>query len=173
LKQAGWELPETAGRQEEDAVYEDIFNTDEARRVQAELAPWSVEHYPPDQVHAVLEWGFNKWMGEKIARFSHIARALDLIETIDSGGGVVLSGRFPMPAEEDLGHIVSLAGYVAYDGVVRDDIVRWILDDPYGDWLTHYGSDQGNNTVITAPQFKTIFDRGGGDMYAHFIRNAG
>ena len=168
FKQARWPVP-FDGRQEEDAVYEDIFNTEEAKNKQAELAPWSLGEYPPDQVHVVLEWGFNKWVGQDADTFSANARAADLLITLESGGGVVLSGRFPRPgATHDMGHIVSLAGYVMLDA--SSEIVRWIVDDPYGDWHSNYTDAKGNNIDFTLPEFERIFDRGDGKYYAHMIR---
>lgn len=168
LKQAHWTLPiDRTYSQPEDALTA-FLRTPDAYDKQRELAPWSVTAHPPQEVHAVLEWGVNAWLGHEVDRFVLDARSPDLRNTLDSGGGAVLSGRFPLPRGE-LGHIVSLAGYVLEEETVTD----WIIDDPYGDWHSQYRDSHGNDCDLSLAEFKTIFDRrGDGCYWAHVIRSA-
>ena len=172
FKQAGYPFPKSVGdRQEEDAAYEDVFDTDDARAYQAKVAAWSVGAYPPDQVHAVLEWGFNNWLaaGEPADTFRTNVRADEMVSTLLAGGGVVLSGNFPLPSGS-IGHIVSLAGYVGYDGE-KDQVIRWIVDDPYGNWHTDYKDHHGNDVDFSTGEFTDIFDRKRNQQYwAHLIK---
>ena len=168
LKQAGWEMPAHEG-QPEDAL--SLFlQTSEAIKMQEKLAPWSVGSYPPQQVHACLQWGVNKWMGEDLDEFSTVARAADLLAQLDSRGGVVLSGRFPL-SDGELGHIVSLAGYVTLDA--SNEVIRWTIDDPYGNWHSQYEDSRGNDCDLTLQDFNRIFDRQNNGLYwAHMIKGA-
>jgi len=166
LKQAGRDLPPCYDKQPEDELSR-FLRTQEAFQKQKELAGWSVGAYAPQEVHAVLEWGVNQWMGAEVDSFMTSARTADLLVELDSGGGAVLSGRFPMPSG-DLGHIVSLAGWISNE---HGEIEQWIIDDPYGNWHTGYTDYRGNDVLLSTNEFKRIFDRSGdGEYWAHLIR---
>ena len=162
LKQARWPVPDR-GAQPEDELSR-FLRTPEALEKQKELAPWSVDAYPPQQVHTCLEWGTNEWVGGDADRFRMNVAPLDLITALETGGGVVLSGRFPMPGGIELGHIVSLAGYVRTKG----EITHWIIDDPYGDWYSEYKHHRGNDIEFSLENFNKIFMRDDG-YWAHII----
>ena len=170
LKQAGWKVPEDGVTQPEDALTE-FLSTPAARDRQKAVAPASMGAYRPQEVHAVLEWGTNAWLHDTPDSFTTQATSKDLVATLKSGGGVVLSGRFPMdPPEADLGHIVSVAGYIELES--EHEVTRWILDDPYGDWHTRYKVHRGNDIQFTRDEFTRIFDRkGDGHYWAHLIRS--
>ena len=162
LLQAGHTLPPHDG-QPEDALSRHL-QTQEAFAKQRELAPWSVKDYPPQEVHVVLEWGTNSWMGAEVDAFTDGMVKQGLHLGLQNGCGFALSGKFPRRNGSVLGHIVSLAGYVEHGGVV----VEWIIDDPYGDWHTDYTDHHGNNVFLTDADFDAIF-RKGHTYWAHVI----
>lgn len=171
LKQAGYGMPRHSEDQPEDALT-NYLRRPEAYQAMQRLAPWAFDLknnmpiYPPQEVHAVLEWGVNSWIGHDADRFTTRATAADLLGYLDTNGGVMLSGRFPMPGGE-MGHIVSLAGYI----LAGEQLTHWIIDDPYGDWHTNYSSAKGNDIAIDASEFEEIFERPGG-IWAHLIESA-
>ena len=168
LKQAHHKLPKTS-LQPEDALSE-LLLSPQAYTVMMGRAPWAFDHdgaaiYPPQQVHAMLEWGINEWMGREVDHFSTDKHPMSLIPDLDSGCGIILSGLFPMPWGE-LGHIVSLAGYS------RDDVLEaldgWVIDDPYGDWHTGFANTHGNDVLLSTAEFNDIFLRGS-TVWAHTV----
>jgi hypothetical protein len=166
LKQAGWSMPlfDPEHPQPEDDLSA-FLRTDEAKRKQQEIAPWSVGAYPPQEVHACLEWGVNAWLGGTADAFTMRATHDELIAALVGGGGVVLSGRFPL-SNGELGHIVSLAGYYSEGELDHDD--GWIIDDPYGIWHTDYRDPHGNDISVSDYDFNKIFCKARG-YWAHMI----
>ena len=161
LKQAKIKLPPHVG-QPEDALTE-LLTTDEAYKIQKVLAPWSIDQYAPQEVHPVLEWGVNKWIGRTVDRFYSNTKIEDLQELLVTGKGVVLSGTFPLPNKE-LHHIVSLAGYIK-----EETITHYIIDDPYGNWFANYADPHGNNIQLPIDTFIDIFDKGINQYWTHII----
>ena len=164
LKQARWPIPER-GMQPEDDLSK-FLQTPEAHAKLKDLAPWFVGTFPPQEVHATLEWGTNEWMKGTADRFTLGATSKDLVMALSTGGGAVLSGRFPREGAPDMGHIVSLAGFVRKNG----EITHWVIDDPYGDWHSNYQNHHGNDIAYTHDEFDTIFRRDTGFYWAHLIR---
>lgn len=109
----------------------------------------------------------NDWVGAIVDNFRTDWDLKDLIVAMESGNGVVLSGRFPMPSA-DLGHIVSLAGYETREET--PEIMSWIVDDPFGDWRTGYTSHRGNDVSLSVDQFRKIFVKDSG-IWAHIVGN--
>lgn len=171
LKQAGYGMPSHVKGQPEDALSKHL-RTDEAYRKMMALAPWAFERksgnpiYSPQEVHSVLEWGINSWIGHDADHFTTAATMADLLGYLDTNGGVMLSGRFPLPGGE-MGHIVSLAGYI----LAGEQLTHWIIDDPYGDWRTEYRTVKGNDIALSVSDFELIFERPGG-IWAHLIESA-
>lgn len=161
LKQAGIKLPPHKG-QPEDALTA-LLKTKEAYEKQEELAPWSINKFQPQEVHMVLQWGVNKWIGHNVDEFISDAKLSDLREILDDGKGIVISGTFPLQNTE-LHHMVSLAGYI-----IEDKITHYIIDDPYGDWLTRYANNHGNNIPLSVETFDAIFNKGLGKYWIHIV----
>lgn len=169
LLQAGHDLPPHYDKQPEDELSR-LLREKEAYDAQKKLAPWAVGKFPPQETHACLKWGVERWMGRgHIDVFRTTWRKSDLLVHLDSGGGVVLSGRFPIETGE-LGHIVSLAGYetLEEDG---GEVVRWIIDDPSGNWHTSYIDQRGNDVNLSVDEFDMIFGRHSG-IWAHLVEPA-
>ena len=163
LKQAGWEVP-GGDAQPEDSLSNHL-QTDMAYSKQKALAPWSIGAYPPQEVHSILEWGVNDWMHADVDTFTTKATENYIFKQLDMGGGVVLSGRFPVSGGE-LGHIVSLAGFYSDSRGPGG-----IIDDPYGAWAVDYRDPHGNDIDVSATDFDRIFKKEG-SYWAHFIEVA-
>jgi hypothetical protein len=72
-------------------------------------------------------------------------RLADIVKVIDSGGAVVMSGRFQDFKSGEIGHIVAVVGYKAND---TGEITHLILDDPWGDYETRYKVQRGDDVFI-------------------------
>ena len=186
LKQANitFTVPETW--QEEDYL-SSLLQTEEAYLVMKELAPWAFDAndipiYPPQQVHAMLEWGINKMVGRTVDVFQTNVSIREMILQIVKGSGIVLSGQFDLPDGREIGHIVSLAGVVtsqrdlkniqSHIDVYTDTIEAFIIDDPYGNWHTSYTDHRGNNVEMSFDTFNQVFRRPGDteNKFAHVIK---
>ena len=117
LKQAGVSFPSPPGIQPEDYLTK-YLNSKQALTRMKTLTPWAVDRktgeplYPPQEVHALMEWAVNTLLGKEVIRFSTSTPLKDIISHIDNGGGAVLSGRFPHYSHGPIDHMVSLAGYM-------------------------------------------------------------
>jgi hypothetical protein len=174
-KQAGILFDTPDGVQPEDWLFTYMNTPEYYERMQREH-PWSWErmpngrvkyHYRPNEIHAMLAEAFNELVGRDVATFYEAGRPSGLIAAyVRAGCGVVLSGRFPYRGGT-IGHIVSLAGY-SFDG---DEIIEWIIDDPFGDYHTDYTDHRGNNVPVDTDDFRQIFRPPGSDTkMCHVIR---
>lgn len=166
--------------QEEDALT-DFLLSEESYEKMKTLAPWAHDRngeaiYPPNQVHAMLEWAVNHLTNSKIVRFTTSATFTQIIAHIMKGGGIVLSGQFPL-GDRYLGHIVSLAGHMTDQNDITPEhidtrkISHVIIDDPYGDYRTEYADHRGNDVIMPVNEFKDIFNERGSmtQKWAHFV----
>jgi len=115
--------------------------------------------YTPNEVHAILSFGFNKWIGCNATEFSMGIPIHSIIsEIVDNSHPVVLSGKFG-----NLFHIVCLVGLKVpvskiADGIKFDDVVEFIIDDPYGDYHDGYtNGKEGNDVHVSKADFISIF----------------
>ena len=190
LKQAGHELPASDGQPEDELTR--IATSDQAKAAAASLTPWFIDSatgepiVPTNQIHAVLSWATNLYMGKTVSTFSTERTVQEILVQLFSGGGVVLSGRFPISQDEHIGHVVSLAGVIFERPVMRmevlnpalvhqlPDVTHWIIDDPYGDYRVWYTNHNGNDVKMTASSFDSIIrDSHRALKWAHFIEPAG
>ena len=158
-----------------------------------ERFPWAYETvgkdkihyiYPPEQIHDLLAEGFRQWTnGAGFAEFTTCASRRELMIDILSGSGVVLSGKFPYKGGRSINHIVSLAGFetlqsdveeVAYGTIDPSRVTAWIIDDPYGDCRTEYGSQDGNGVKLEPSLFDRYIKGAGPDCkWAHTLEAVG
>lgn len=139
----------------------EFFTAPLAARRQKELAPWSIGTFPPEQVHAVLEWGVNYMVGRKVVRFSTTWCIEDIKQNIRNKRPVVLSGDFPFLDRRGnwttLGHIVVLVGLIErkdeFGNIIKTE---FIIDDPYGDYHTGYRDQNGNDVIMSEEDFVRI-----------------
>lgn len=181
LKQAGWNIPAPAGVQPEDHLTT-FLRGDCGMGALARLAPWAIDRvtktalYPPNEVHAVLSWGVNELLQEEVSVFRTDWLVDELPAALTDGCGIVLSGTFPLPDGGELGHVVSLAGYITAEESHGEDTPSFsnldmlLLDDPYGDWRTGYHDHRGNDTPMAPTDFMQIMKPAGSRRkWAHRI----
>ena len=171
LKQAGIEIPFGS----KDCQCEDFLTSflrqKEAYEKMRELTPWFFDNgkplYPPNQVHAMLQWAVNTLLGKEVDAFSCSIPIPSLVEHLQRGGGAVLSGCFVLSNGKRLRHIVSLAGYMEEN----DELAGFLLDDPYGDWRRDYIDHRGNDIPMKLEDFHQIFHPCGNEQvkWAHLV----
>jgi hypothetical protein len=109
---------------------------------------------PPNEWHELLCLGTNLWLspfdGPAIKLYFDL-RPEDIVLALDSGGAVVVSGRFKT-AKSDIGHIVPIVGYQAGDA----GVTHFILDDTWGDYRTLYETVNGNDILMPLKDFIPI-----------------
>jgi hypothetical protein len=139
--------------------------------------------YNPNEVHAVLAYGFNKWMGcsddKPIATFYDNAPITTILaKIIDDDSAVVMSGTFPYKYASGkigtLGHINVLVG-LQYSKTVLDTFkittdvssiannikkvtpTYLIFDDPYGNYSKNFQSGTGNDVSMPYSDFIKLY----------------
>lgn len=178
LKQAGLMFHHPASEQPEDYLTSFLLSPRAMEQMEI-LAPWAIDNegraiFPPNQVHVMLEWAVNTLMGKRACRFTTNGTVKDIIGHLMRGGGVVVSGVF-LVEDRELGHIVSVAGFMSSQDEIQPGadlsaITHIIIDDPYGDYTTGYRDHRGNNILMTLSEFVNIFHaRGSYKKWAHFV----
>lgn len=118
----------------------------------------------PNEIHDVLAYGFNKWMGKEIDTFN---QRLSLNDYINN-----LINKISMPTSMTLGklgHIISVTGFdtKADESYMKDYVnskveipedLTIIYDDPYGHCIDVYKgvyntNESGNDNVISIKDF--------------------
>lgn len=125
-----------------------------------------IEYYTPNEVHCVLAYAFNQWLGFTADTFKENAPIMDIVNELIEGRSCVISGVF-----NRLHHIVSLVGcewkfnnapedneYRLIENIKKNKILptKFIIDDPYGKWNAPNGYKSGlsgNNAELTRDQF--------------------
>jgi hypothetical protein len=136
--------------------------------------------YPPNQIHAVLCYGFNKWMGcideKPIATFRDNVPILTIMnEIVVRDSAVVMSGTFPYKyvngSNGTIGHINVLVGLKytrdilkKLDINIKDTTViqnigkllnptSLIFDDPFGSMYQNFQAGTGNDVEVLFSDF--------------------
>lgn len=165
LAAARWPLPparDWEDQQPEDRLMLFIEADSECRHMWRTLDPRG--ELPPNQWHAVLALGTNRWMGQVIVQFSESVEIPRMIGQLALGGTCVVCGRFPRTS----GHLVALVG-VAMEEPARPSY--WIIDDPYGDYHTNYESERGDDVQLPHEDFLRILNPAGEvRKWCHFVR---
>ena len=163
LEASGVPLPERPGVQPEDDLTA-VTETPEAYAEMARGYPWafagSKPIYPPRQVHGMLSWATNRWLGRPVTRFREDVPIEELLADLAQGRACVVSGRFTAS-----GHMVALvgvetdqvfAGWTTPDNVELASIRALIIDDPYGDYHTGYKDHRGNGCSFSLAEFSSL-----------------
>ena len=139
-----------------------MLRTDEAYKKMAELAPWAVGKFPPNEVHLVIAWGINQLVGAEVAMFSVRHTIRTMLFGLLKGGAAIASGVFA-----GFNHIVCVEGFSSAQdlrnirGAQELDLEAvdgiWI-DDPYGNPLMNYQSHKGNDIELTFDEFDTMIN---------------
>ena len=155
--------------QEEDKALEFIRRDKETLKYYERILPvyynsWKYnekDNYPPEQIHAVLSFGFNRYVEYNASSFNEKADVDNIIkEIINNNHPVVMSGKFGK-----FNHIVCLVGIVAKKEILNHlgersllkYIDSFIIDDPYGDYHDAYKTTKGNDIIMSKEDFITIF----------------
>ena len=119
-------------------------------------------YYQPNEIHAVLSYGTNLFMGKVVTRFIG-GYSIDSIvqELLVKEKPCVMSGRF-----SGLNHIVTLVGCAVKEKVLTkkkienirfDDIEYFLIDDTYGETGNYKQNKYGNDVIITPKRFLNEF----------------
>ena len=164
---ARWPMPEPKADEDpqpEDRLMLFIETDSECRHLWATLDP--AGKIPPNQWMSVLCLGLNRWIGEPIAQFAEAADWRQMVGQLALGGTCVVCGDFPRTS----GHVVALVG-AEMEGA---QVINWIIDDPYGNYLTNYESERGDDVRMPHADFLRILRTSGSERkWCHFIRPNG
>lgn len=174
LDYAGYQFPTGIFEQPEDNLADflindskvDAYYKEKMPAMQAAYKAGKEGCYPPNEVHDVLAYGTNLWLGTKADTFSTCVKFGTIKrEIIINQRPVVMSGLF-----NNLHHVICLVG-MTFD--IPDDIaktsksniikyiaenkispVEFIIDDPWGNPLKGYKPGiSGNDVVISSKYF--------------------
>ncbi len=154
LVTAGWPLPKGEHKQPEDNLILFIRNDKEILREWKKIDPKG--KYPPNQWHALLCLGTNRWLiengviGKRLIEFKTDVSLADFKDVIFKGGAAVFSGRFKTPTGT-IGHIVAGVGVIA-----SEDMTNIIIDDPWGDFHSLYKLHDGNDVLMSEKEFLSL-----------------
>jgi hypothetical protein len=110
--------------------------------------------YSPLEIHAVLSYATNKWMGKQVTSFSQNVPIDSIFEEItEKERPVIISGNF-----SGLNHIVVLVG-VIYNkkNTVQETLKQMpesvIYDDPFGKTYEYNKGLSGNDCIVPFNKF--------------------
>lgn len=155
--------------QEEDVFLEFLRNSKDVNDYYKKLYPvyynsWKKnekDNYPPEQIHDVLNYAFNLWVGWKASTFVLKTEINSMIkEIVEKNLSMVVSGKFGK-----LNHIVCLVGLIADKEIINHltdkDVMKFvkdfIIDDPYGNYHDEYKTIRGNDVIMSKEDFIKIF----------------
>ena len=131
-------------QQAEDRLYKFILEDPVCKQYLSDFVqqnPWA-KGIPPMQLHTVLNWATNRWMGRLVTRFHGSLPIDSILKEIREGRPVVISGTFPWPPRKPLGHIVVLVGY-------NETTKEVCYDDPYGETYHWDKNHRGKNIWVS------------------------
>jgi hypothetical protein len=151
------------GMQPEDHLTQ-ITESVECYSYMEQIAPWAFRDgkpiIPARQVHACLSWAINKLAGREVAKFREDVTYQELVVELAKGRAAIVSGIFTRQ-----GHVVCLVGVHTkqleeklqrIEDVRLDQIVGWIIDDPYGDYYSVYHDQHGNDCFFDYNEFDRL-----------------
>ena len=169
LSYSGVELPILQGyTQYEDALTDFLLHDPETLNFYSRIDPlnyarWkefpnSLKVIPPNEYHAVLAYGTNRWVGKKAVEFSTSVPVDKIFGALAAGKPVILSGLWA-----GLRHIVCAVGFetrqldILTSGKVDISQIENInIDDPFGNYKTKYQDQNGNDILVPYNEFLTI-----------------
>lgn len=194
----GWQFPKSSKwAQPEDAFADFIMNSREIDKFYASYAPalyrdykantvdakGKPTYYTPNEVHKVLEFATNAWLGTNVDAFKENVDIFEILKELINGRACVISGVF-----NGLHHIVTLVGaewklptsgadvYNVVDSIFKTYKLPdfFIIDDPYGDFTLQYKAGfSGNDIRMTKEQFLSMIKPLNNNVckMAHFIKS--
>lgn len=131
----------------------------------ANYAAWEKKkggYYEPNEIHAVLSYGTNLFMGKKVTEFRDYYPIDSIVhEIMGNEKPCVMSGKFG-----NLNHIVTLVGCVIFSNIFRSknkeeikfsNVKYFIINDTYGFTGDYRSGKSGNNVLITPSRFLDEF----------------
>jgi hypothetical protein len=104
--------------------------------------------YNPWNSSTCIAWAVNKAIGKEICKVKEVIFP-EIVDHVKSGGAVIIGGGFLSGGTS--GHFVCIVGFKFSDDGTITDI---IIDDPYGNYNTHYKDHfDGNDIVIPVADF--------------------
>lgn len=194
----GWSFPKGKFDQPEDNLAEFIMTNSEVLDFYKKNEPYSYQEwkaerpnsFSPVEIHSVLAFGVNKWLGKEVDTFELNANIWDITKEILNNRSCVISGAFPTENGGVLNHIVSLVGCIwNFNKVItKDDAVSevnknkilpdtFIIDDTYARWnmlkKVYEYNKSGNDTKLTYKDFIDIMKpvRSQQAKYCHFLKS--
>jgi len=174
----GWKFPKLGKwTQPEDALGDFIMKSSDVDKRYKEKMPalykeyksekmtnGKVDYYTPNEIHDLIAFGTNKWLGcSNAITFKEDADIWDIIKELINGRACVISGKF-----NGLNHIVTLVGCswnfkeipkMSMNKLISTIISEkrmpneFIIDDPYGDFHKGYQVASGNDITLTTEEF--------------------
>lgn len=121
---------------------------------------------PANEIHDVMAFAVNTWVGEDVVKFVWNTSIESLIAALLNGKASALSGSFPYRRKDGnlitIGHVVCLVGFeteqqnITASNIDLKKIKNFIIDDPFGDYTTLYGSVNGNDVKMPYTDFIKI-----------------
>lgn len=96
------------------------------------------QYYNPEEIHTVLIYAINKWIGKNVADTSASLSYDNIKGNIDAGNCVLLSGYFPTYKGININHIITCHGY--YDDGL-------IISDSYGNYHDLYAGTRCTRNI--------------------------
>ena len=195
----GWKFPDLGKwNQPEDALSEFIATSEDVdlryktkmpalykEYKEEKMTNGKVDYYTPNEIHDLLAFGTNKWLGVTNAvTFKESSDIWDIIKELINGRACVISGKFV-----GLNHIVTLVGCawnfkeipkISLNKLISTIIKerrmpsQFIIDDPYGDFHKNYKAGfSGNDIRLTIDEFYSMIKPLGNTQIkmCHFIQN--
>lgn len=130
-----------------------------------------IDSYPPNEVHMVLSYAVNKFIGCNATYFKELASIDEIIEQLTMSKPVVISVKFG-----NLNHILTLVGVELYEKGNEWKVSKFFADDTYGKFNFETGKYEkvsGNDCEFTyeqlVPCMKNLSNKD--KKYAHFFNN--
>ena len=140
--------------------------------------------YTPNEVHSVLAYAFNRWIGRKdkpSVTFRDDVTLFELLKELKEGRAVVMSGRFPYNGKNgptEIGHINTLVGIDTgvinhIDPLLKYKPVKFIFDDPWGSVHQNFAPGTGDDVELDYEQFIKWYKNCGSTIkWAHIFKSA-
>lgn len=124
----------------------DILDSPEGRIYLQKITPGA--KYNPWNDSRCIAWAVNKAFEKEICKVKEVIFP-EIVEHIKSGGAVVIGGGFLSGGTS--GHFVCIVGFKFADDTSITDV---LVDDPYGNYNTHYKDHfDGNDIVFPVAEF--------------------
>jgi len=134
--------------------------------------------YPPNQVHSVLSYGTNLWLGKsqnEITIFKQTASIQEVLYEVIKGKPVVQGGLW-----NNLHHITCIVGFSTSQDDIKDIkdskdidlslVDSIIMDDSFGDFHAGYKIQNGNDIRITTDEYhKLVIIQNSNIKMGHFF----